>query len=90
MVKKGNVLVLMEHLNQVDNTENITFTFEEEKLGPITMLDIQLTRKKDGRMKVKVYRKKTHTNQYLSFSSHHPWTVYDKLGVVQTILDQNA
>ena len=34
-----------------------------------------------------IYRKKTHTNQYLTFSSHCP--EHHKLGVVCTLLDQS-
>jgi len=43
-------------------------------------------RKEDGSVKLLVYRKKTHTDQYLSFQSHHP--VHQKLGVIRTLLER--
>ena len=45
-----------------------------------------MVRKEDGTIKLLVYRKKTHTDQYLNFSSHHP--LHQKLGVKKTLLDR--
>ena len=39
--------------------------------------------KPDGKIDVKIYRKPTHTDQYLHFSSNHP--VQHKLGVIRTL-----
>ena len=44
-------------------------------------------RKPDGSVKLCIYRKKTHTDQYLQFSSHHP--LHQKLGVIRTLLDRS-
>ena len=37
----------------------------------------------DGSLKIKIYRKPTHTDHYLNFQSNHP--VQHKLGVIQTL-----
>ena len=35
-------------------------------------LDVLLMREEDGTVSTLVYRKPTHTDQYLAFESHHP------------------
>ena len=52
----------------------------------IPFLDTLIQRRDDGTVKVKVYRKKTHTNQYLAFNSHRP--LLQKRAVVRTLLDR--
>ena len=37
-------------------------------------------------MKLLIFRKNTHTDQYLNISSHHP--LYQKMGVNRTLLDR--
>ncbi|XP_072048362.1 uncharacterized protein [Amphiura filiformis] len=72
IIQKDSTQKLTDHLHSVDPTGNITFTFEEEDQSKIPFLDTLIVRKEDGSMKLLVYRKKTHTDQYLKFQSQHP------------------
>jgi len=45
-----------------------------------------MARKEVGTVKRLVYRKKTHTDYYLNFSSHYP--LHQKLGVIKTLVDR--
>ena len=74
---------LTRHLNTINKTWSMKFTDEPEKEGSISFLDTVISCKDDrgeGGMKVQVYRKVTHTDQYLAFGSHHP--LNHKLGVL--------
>ena len=69
------------HLNSIDN--NIQFTVEESD-GQLPFFDILLTREEDGSVSTSLYRKTTHTDQYLNFESHHP--AAHKRAIVKTLL----
>ncbi|XP_072046939.1 uncharacterized protein [Amphiura filiformis] len=87
IIRKGSADKLTDHLNQVDRTGNIKFTYETEEEGKIPFfIPTLIIRKADGSVKLLVYKKKTHTNQYLNFQSHHP--LHHKLGVIRTLLDR--
>jgi len=52
-------------LNSVDDTGSIKFTAEQEQNEQMPFIDTLIVRKADGRVKLLVYRKKIHTDQYL-------------------------
>ena len=62
---------------------HIQFTHEVENQNSLPFLDVRVTRKEQGNLETSVYRKDTHTDHYLSFTSHHP--SHQKLGVVHTL-----
>ena len=64
---------------------DIKWTKEEEVDGRIHMLDVDIKRNTNGTLSFDVYRKPTHTNQYIPFNSHAP--VQHKLA---TIMQQFA
>ncbi|KAI0225879.1 Xanthine dehydrogenase/oxidase [Lamellibrachia satsuma] len=72
LVHAGKAKKLQQHMNTVDPTGSIIFTREDEENNSMPFLDAKFTRKEDGSVKSTVYRKKTHTDQYLNFASHHP------------------
>ena len=59
----------LDHLNSLHPT--IQFTMELEEDGHLPFLDTPLTRREDGGVNIGMYRK-THTNQYPQYTSHHP------------------
>ncbi len=86
IVKSDQVDNLTAHLNRTDPTGSIKFTHEKKHEGITPFLDTLIVRKPDGSVKLLVYCKSTHTDQYLIFASHHP--IHHKLGVVRTLLDR--
>ena len=50
---------------------SIPFTMETENDSKIAFLDALLSREPDGHLTTTVYRKLTHTDQYLAYDSHH-------------------
>ena len=56
---------------------------ELERDGSLPFLDTLLTRREDGTINTSVYRKPTHTDRYLQYTSHHPG--YVKRGVVSCL-----
>ena len=74
----------------VSFTTHINSQHPAIKLGSgynkIPVLDVLIVRDDTGQLSFQVYRKPTHTEQYLSFSSHHP--LQHKLGVIRTRSDR--
>ena len=86
VIPTGSEKALNDHINSIDQTQSIKFTYEAMEDNAIPFLDAHLMIKEDGTIGAKVYRKKTHTNQYLLFGSMHPLT--HKLSVARTLLDR--
>ena len=59
---------------------------EIEKDNTIPFLYTTVTRDSDGPLTTSVYRKSTHTDQYLAYDSHHPQSV--KRGIVKCLYDR--
>ena len=68
IVKRTQLENFFHHINNL--LQNIKFTMEEESNGELAFLDTLLKRN-NGEISVLVYRKPTHTDQYLHYSSHH-------------------
>ena len=66
---------------------DIKFTYEVEQGGQLPFLDLLLNRTENGGLKLQIYRKPTHTDQCLNFSSHQP--IEHKLSVVRTLLEKS-
>jgi len=61
----------------------IQWTFEIEKNNVLGFLDVLIRREDDGSFTTSVFRKKTHSDRYLHFSSDHP--LKDKISGLKTL-----
>ena len=75
----------LQHLTSQQPT--IRFTMETENDNKIAFLDASVSREPDGRLTTSVYRKPTHTDQYLAYDSHHPQSI--KRGIVKCLYDRD-
>ena len=78
ILDRDRVDVFLQHLNS--QQPSIRFTMEIENNNKIAFLDRSVYREPDGRLTTSVYRKPTHTDQYLAYDSHHHQSV--KRGIV--------
>lgn len=70
VMKKTEVEAFLSHLSSIRPT--IMFTMEQQKDDNLPFLDSLLHQKDDRTLEASVYRKPTHTDRYLHFSSYHP------------------
>ncbi|RXN35800.1 hypothetical protein ROHU_003514 [Labeo rohita] len=69
-IKINEIGPFTDHINSVD--DYIKFTKEEMREKQLPFLDCGMYLENEGDLQVEVYRKPTHTDQYLMFDSHHP------------------
>ena len=81
MLKKAHIEAFTDHLNS--QHDSIKFTNELEADNKLPMLDCLISKREDGSLSYSVYRKPTHTDQYLQFDSHQP--TEHKMGVIRTL-----
>ena len=68
ILKRTHLENFFHHISNL--RQNIKFTMEEVSNGKLAFLDTSLKRN-NGEISVLIYRKPTHTDQYLHYSSHH-------------------
>ena len=72
-----------QHINGIE--EKIQFTDENTRAdGSLPFLDTLVTVKEDGSLSTSIYRKPTHTNQYLQWDSHH--SIANKYSVINSLI----
>ena len=80
--KEANKQGFLQHIISVDPA--IKFTVEDNKEdGTIPFLDTIVKPEADGTLSTTVYRKPTHTDQYLQWDSHHHLSA--KFSVIHTL-----
>ena len=83
---RSNLNTFLNHLNSV--RPSIQFTMEIEDERKLPFLDVEVTRDAEsGIFPTAVFRKPTHTDQYLHYGSYH--TAHVKTGVICTLLQRS-
>ncbi|CDW59370.1 hypothetical protein TTRE_0000770301 [Trichuris trichiura] len=80
----GNENVFLEVLNH-EFPNVIKFTIEKEVEEKVLFLDILIIRSQEG-IKTTVYRKPTHSDKYVEYTSHHPRHIMT--GILRGVVDR--
>ena len=83
-VHKTYLQELLEHINSLH--PQTKFTKEEENNSSLPFLDTLVQQNHDKTISVKIYRKPSHTNQYLKYTSHNPTSA--KKSVITALFDR--
>ena len=75
------LFVFHKHLNSI--LPSITFTLEREQNQSLAFLDVKVSRNRDNTISTTIYKKPTHTDQYLQFDSRH--SKHHKFAVVKIL-----
>ena len=82
VIKKCHQEEFFHHINSIE--DSIQFTAEATQAdGTLPFLDVLVIPQPDGSISTAVYRKPTHTNQYLQWDSHHE--ISAKYSVISTL-----
>ena len=82
VIKKCHQEEFFHHINSIE--DSIQFTAEDTHAdGTLPFLDVLVIPQPDGPLSTAVYRKPTHTGQYLQWDSHH--AISAKYSVISTL-----
>ena len=84
VIHEYDVESFTSHINSID--PHIKFTIEPEKDNLLLFLDTEIILNDDATTDTRVYRKPSHTDQYLNWSSNHP--IQHKRSVARTLLER--
>ena len=84
VIQKANLHDFFKHINSLH--PKTKFTMETEENSQLTFLDTLIQRSCVNTISVRVYRKPTHTDQYLKFTSHH--LARAKKSVITSLFDR--
>jgi aromatic ring-cleaving dioxygenase len=82
---KEKLDIFLQHLN--NQHVNISFTMELEANGCLPFLDVLLQKSPSGSLIHSVYRKPTHTNQYINAFSHNP--MFQKMSTMRNLFNRS-
>ena len=82
VITKYDKIETLDELNKFNC--KVQFTYESTTNNTLPFLDCLIKRDNEGRLQTKVYRKKTHTGQYMHYTSNQPEHV--KIGTIKTLV----
>lgn len=82
IIRKRKLEEILKIINNYDS--DLSFTYEEETNDSLNFLDVTIMKDRNGSLRRKVYRKKTHSNRYLDWNSFHHRS--QKIGVIDSLV----